>query len=56
LGYIQEGLIMILATLVGSVFTHRVASFAMGVIGLVEGIIYFTKSDSKLNRQILARR
>jgi TM2 domain-containing membrane protein YozV len=41
LGYTLEGLIMLLA----SILTCGIASFVMAVIGLVEGIIYLTKSD-----------
>jgi TM2 domain-containing membrane protein YozV len=43
LGYTLEGLIMLL----GSILTCGIASFVMAVIGLVEGIIYLTKSDAE---------
>ena len=43
LGYTLEGLIMLLA----SILTCGIASFVMAVIGLVEGIIYLTKSDAE---------
>jgi TM2 domain-containing membrane protein YozV len=43
LGYTTEGLIMLLAT----VLTCGIAGFVMGIIGLIEGIIYLTKSDSE---------
>ncbi|MBS0018185.1 MAG: NINE protein [Arthrospira sp. SH-MAG29] len=43
LGYSTEGLIMLLSTL----FTCGVAAVVVGVIGLVEGIIYLTKSDEE---------
>lgn len=52
LGYTQPALIMLGATLGGFVLsfvTCGISSFAalgMGVIGLVEGIIYLTKSDA----------
>ncbi|WP_404789763.1 TM2 domain-containing protein [Altericista sp. CCNU0014] len=49
LGYTQEGVIMILVTLLGGIVTCGIASFVMGVIGLVEGIIYLTKSDSEFD-------
>jgi TM2 domain-containing membrane protein YozV len=49
LGYTQEGLIMILVTLVGGIVSCGIASFVMGVIGLVEGIVYLTKSDSEFD-------
>jgi TM2 domain-containing membrane protein YozV len=43
LGYTLEGLIMLLS----SILTCGIASFVMAVIGLVEGIIYLTKSDAE---------
>jgi TM2 domain-containing membrane protein YozV len=41
LGYTTAGLIMLLVT----VLTCGVGGIPMGVIGLVEGILYLTKSD-----------
>ena len=46
LGYTTEGLIMLLIT----VLTCGVAGIVFGVIGLVEGIIYLTKSDDDFYR------
>lgn len=43
LGYTQEGLIMLLVTLL----TCGLGATVMWVIGLVEGIIYLTKSDEE---------
>jgi TM2 domain-containing membrane protein YozV len=43
LGYTTEGLIMLLVT----VLTCGIAGFIMGIIGLIEGITYLTKSDSE---------
>ncbi len=43
LGYKQEGLIMLLV----SILTCFVASSIMGIIGLIEGIMYLTKSDEE---------
>lgn len=43
LGYNKEGLIMLLVTLL----TCGFGSPVMGVIGLVEGIIYLTKTDDE---------
>lgn len=43
LGYTTEGLIMLLVT----VLTCGFAGFIMGIIGLIEGITYLTKSDSE---------
>jgi TM2 domain-containing membrane protein YozV len=41
LGYTKEGIIMLLV----SVLTCGIISPIMGIIGLIEGIIYLTKSD-----------
>lgn len=41
LGYTKEGIIMLLI----SVLTLGLGSFISGIIGLIEGIIYLTKSD-----------
>ncbi len=43
LGYTKEGLIMLLV----SVLTLGFGAFVMGIIGLVEGIIYLTKPDDQ---------
>lgn len=50
LGYSTEGIIMLLASLVGGFFTCGIASIAVGVIGIIEGIIYLTKSDEEFVR------
>jgi len=41
LGYTKQGLIMLLV----SILTLGLAAWIMGIIGLIEGIIYLTKSD-----------
>lgn len=46
LGYTKEGLIMLLVT----VLTLGMAGFIMGIIGLIEGILYLTKSDEDFVR------
>ncbi len=43
LGYTKEGLIMLLVT----VLTFGFLSPIMGIIGLIEGIIYLTKPDDE---------
>jgi len=43
LGYTTSGVIMLIVTVV----TCGFAGFVMGVIGLVEGIIYLAKSDQE---------
>lgn len=42
LGYTKEGVIMLLVT----ILTLGFAGFIMGIIGLIEGILYLTKSDA----------
>lgn len=49
LGYTGEGVIMLLVTVVGSFFTCGLSASVMAVIGLVEGIIYLTKSDEEFD-------
>ncbi len=48
LGYKSEGIIMLVITLLGSLVL--IGPFAMGVISLIEGIIYLTKSDEDFNQ------
>jgi TM2 domain-containing membrane protein YozV len=43
LGYTKEGVIMLLV----SVLTLGFGGFFMGVIGLIEGILYLTKPDAE---------
>jgi TM2 domain-containing membrane protein YozV len=43
LGYTKQGLIMLLVTIFGSLI--KIGPFIMGLIGLIEGIIYLVKSD-----------
>ena len=50
LGYNTEGIIMLAVTLVISVVTCGILWPVMWVIGLVEGIIYLTKSDEEFVR------
>jgi TM2 domain-containing membrane protein YozV len=47
LGYTATGVIFIVITVVATVVTCGLAGWVMGVIGLVEGIIYLTKSDQE---------
>jgi TM2 domain-containing membrane protein YozV len=52
LGYKNEGLIMLLATLLTCGFGGMIT----GIIGLVEGIIYLTKSDGDFVRTYIQNR
>lgn len=47
LGYNKEGLIMLLVSLVGGIVTCGVSTGVISIIGLIEGIIYLTKSDEE---------
>ena len=53
LGYTKPAVIMLVVSLAGGVVTFGLASFVMGVIGLIEGIIYLTKTDAQLQAQYL---
>lgn len=48
LGYAAQGVIMLLITPLGSLLFF-LGPFVIGVIALVEGIIYLTKSDADFN-------
>ena len=50
LGYQMEGIIMLAVCIVGGILTCGLASAAVGVVGLIEGIIYLTKSDEEFVR------
>jgi len=52
LGYTKEGVIMLLVT----VLTLGFGGIVMGLIGLVEGIIYLTKSDAEFEQTYMAGR
>mgnify|MGYP002700299386 CR=1 FL=1 len=47
LGYNKEGIIMLVVTLIIGTFTCGVGASLMGIVGLIEGIIYLTKSDEE---------
>jgi TM2 domain-containing membrane protein YozV len=50
LGYSVAGVIMLLVTIIGGMLTCGVAAGVMHLIGLIEGIIYLTKSDEEFVR------
>lgn len=50
LGYNKEGLIMLLVSLLGGMISCGAATGIMSVIGLIEGIIYLTKSDDEFEQ------
>lgn len=55
LGYTTEGTIMLITWVVGLLLCG-IPSFVMGIIGLIEGIIYLTKSDEEFVRTYIQGR
>lgn len=49
LGYQTEGIIMLAVTLVVGGFTCGAGVGIMGIVGLIEGIIYLTKTDAEFD-------
>lgn len=49
LGYTTEGAIMLLVSLLGGFLTCGISSLVVSIIGLVEGIMYLTKSDEEFS-------
>jgi TM2 domain-containing membrane protein YozV len=47
LGYVREGLTMLIVSLVTGWLTFGVGPAVMWAIGIAEGIIYLTRSDSE---------
>ncbi len=47
LGYTKEGIVILVITVILGIFTCGMAGWLMSVLGLVEGIIYLTKSDDE---------
>ncbi|GGK13860.1 hypothetical protein GCM10007962_05160 [Yeosuana aromativorans] len=47
LGYTKEGIIILVITLILGILTCGMAGWVMSVLGLIEGIIYLTKSDEE---------
>jgi TM2 domain-containing membrane protein YozV len=46
LGYTKEGVIMLVVSIVGSLL-FGLGPLVMGIIGLIEGIMYLVKSDDE---------
>lgn len=47
IGYTTEGVIMLLSSIVGAILLCGIPTMVMGVIGIIEGIMYLTKSDEE---------
>jgi TM2 domain-containing membrane protein YozV len=55
LGYTAEGVIMVATYLVG-LFFCGIPALVIAVIGIVEGIIYLTKSDEEFSRTYIVNK
>lgn len=55
LGYSSEGAIMLVITIVGFFF-FGLGPLLMWIFGLIEGIIYLTKSDAAFNETYVLRK
>lgn len=55
LGYSKAGVIMLLVSIIGAVFFF-LGPIIMGTIGLIEGIIYLTKSDAEFHNTYVANK
>jgi TM2 domain-containing membrane protein YozV len=55
LGYRREGTTMLIISIVGSIFLFA-GPLVMGLIGLIEGILYLTKSDQEFDRTYISGR
>ncbi len=56
LGYTTEGIIMLLISVIGGLLTCGIASAVVHVIGVVEGIIYLSKSDQDFVNTYVVRK
>ena len=57
LGYTKEGIIMLVVTLVVGTLTLGLGMSIMGLIGLIEGIIYLTRTDQEfVNTYVTGRK
>ncbi len=56
LGYTNEGITMLLISLIGGFCTCGLATLVMHVISIVEGIIYLTKSDEDFVNTYVVRK
>ena len=56
LGYQQEGFIMLITWVVGLVLTCGILSIAVQIVGIIEGIMYLTKSDEEFVHTYIANK
>jgi TM2 domain-containing membrane protein YozV len=51
LGYTKEGVTMLLISVLGGMLTFGIAAWVIALFGLIEGIIYLTKSDEEFSER-----
>ncbi len=56
LGYQKEGIIMLVVSLVAGGFTCGAGAGVVAIIGLIEGILYLTKTDEEFVRTYVTGR
>ncbi len=56
MGYTTEGVIMLVASLVGGFLLCGIPTAIISIIGLVEGIMYLTKSDEEFSQMYFVNR
>ncbi len=56
LGYTNTGIIMLAISLVGGMLSFGVISGIIGIIGLIEGIIYLTKTDEQFVQEYVTNK
>lgn len=56
MGYNNEGIIMLLVSLVGGFLLCGIPTAIVSIIGLVEGIMYLTKSDEEFSQMYFQNR
>lgn len=56
LGYNTSGFVMLAVTILGSIFTIGLAAVVIWIIGIVEGIIYLSKSQSEFDAIYVANK
>jgi TM2 domain-containing membrane protein YozV len=55
LGRTNPAVVMLVVSLVGAIVTLGIATAIMGIIGLVEGIIYLTKTDEQFYEEYVVQ-
>lgn len=56
LGYTKEGVTMLLISVLGGIVTFGMAAWVVALFGLIEGIIYLTKSDEEFRERYVQAR